>query len=320
MSKPAVSRAAMYMPIVERRFVESAWRRDCDAVILDLEDSVPPHLKQHARDLVKDSIPLIARGAASVLVRVNSDSVREDLEASVWPGLDMIILPKAESAEQVARAAGWLGEIELRRNMEQGSVGIWPLVETAVGVSNAYAIAAASDRVWWFGGGQGYDMSLDLEADMFVGFDQFEYCQGETELAARALGSERVLCFFFPDTSGAIGDRAGAVEYGRALKDAGFRIATAVHPVAVQGLNEGLTPSEQELADARATLARLASARDVSSSGADALVVDHYEVQRARDLIDWADACRAKDAEKAAARRRVERLADTVTERMTDRG
>ena len=75
------------MPVNNPRFVDKAWTRGCDFIILDLEDSVPPGQKAHARTLVRDAIPTVSKGGTEVFVRINHDTVQEDLEGVVWPGL-----------------------------------------------------------------------------------------------------------------------------------------------------------------------------------------------------------------------------------------
>src|SRR5262245_17334448 len=97
-------RSSLILPVNIPRFVERAHTRDADAVVLDLEDSVPPAGKGSARALVKDAIPLVARGGSEVLVRVNNDPalLTDDVDASVHPGLDGLSIPKAESPEQIA--------------------------------------------------------------------------------------------------------------------------------------------------------------------------------------------------------------------------
>jgi citrate lyase subunit beta / citryl-CoA lyase len=295
-----VARSMLYMPVVERRFVTAAWRRGSDAIILDLEDSVPPHLKAHARTLVKEAIGLAARGGAWICVRINSESVLEDLDAAVWPGLELVIRPKAEHAVEISEVDAALSGLERARSIEQGTIAIWPLIETAVGVTNAYEIAAASDRVTMFGGGQGYDMSLDLGVAMFGGFDQFLYGRGEAELASRALGKEPANCLFYPDESGEVADAAWARAYAETLKSCGFRTSTALHPGAVDALNQGMTPTPAEIEAARSVLARVGHLALTEEGWVEAggQVIDCYEVDRARRLIEWAQACATHDAAK----------------------
>lgn len=96
-----IRRSTLILPVNIPRFVEKAYQRGADAILLDLEDAVPWAEKENARRLVKGSIPLAAKGGAEVGVRINKDPqwLSLDVEASVYPGLDGITLPKAESAE-----------------------------------------------------------------------------------------------------------------------------------------------------------------------------------------------------------------------------
>ena len=167
------------MPVNNPRFVQKAWTRGCDFIILDLEDSVPPAEKAHARTLVREAIAVVAKGGAEVFVRINHYTVLEDLEASVWPGLKRINYPKAETAQEIWLVDRIISRLESERGIPAGHVEIGANVETALGVANALEIATASPRIKDFGGGGGYDMSRDLGVEMFVDFDQFVYGGGE---------------------------------------------------------------------------------------------------------------------------------------------
>ena len=90
-----VRRSGLTMPVVTPRFVDNAWRRGCDFINLDLEDSVPQHLKSYARSLIKDAIPNVSKGGAEAFTRINHDLVEADLEAIIWPGLSKVNYPKA---------------------------------------------------------------------------------------------------------------------------------------------------------------------------------------------------------------------------------
>src|SRR5215475_4091663 len=91
-------RSSLILPVNQPRFVERAYTRGADAIVLDLEDSVPAAEKENARRLVKEAIPLAARGGAEVSVRVNNEPglLEADVDAAVHPGLDNLGIPKAE--------------------------------------------------------------------------------------------------------------------------------------------------------------------------------------------------------------------------------
>src|SRR5688500_5534170 len=160
MTRQSVRRSGLTMPVVTRRFVDKAWRRGCDFIVLDLEDSVPLHLKAHARSLVKDAIPNVARGGAEVFVRINHDLVLADLEAVIWPGVRRVKYPKAESAEEVRLLDTIITVLERERGIDAGTIEIDAAIETAVGVANVFEIAGASPRIREFGATTGgYDLS-----------------------------------------------------------------------------------------------------------------------------------------------------------------
>src|SRR2546422_9850649 len=187
MATHQVRRSGLTMPVVTRRFVDHAWRRGCDFINLDLEDSVPQHLKAHARGLIKDAIPLVRKGGAEAFTRINHDYVHADLDAIVWPGLSKVNYPKAETAEEIRLLDAVITRLERERGIRPGTVEIGANIETATGVAAAYDIASASPRVREFGGGTGYDMSRDLGVEMFVGFEQFAYGKRSEE---RRVGKE----------------------------------------------------------------------------------------------------------------------------------
>ena len=92
-----IRRSNLVVPITNSRFVQGAWRHNADAVTLDLEDSVVDSRKEEARAIIKDAIGVVAQGAGAVFVRVNKPFLQSDIEASLWPGLAGIVLPRVES-------------------------------------------------------------------------------------------------------------------------------------------------------------------------------------------------------------------------------
>ena len=183
-----VRRSGLTMPVVTPRFVNAAWTRGCDYINLDLEDSVPQHLKGYARGLIREAIDNVSKGGAEAFTRINHDLIQADLEGIIWPGLTKVNYPKAEHGWEIEKLDLIITRLERERGIRPGTVEIGANIETSVGVANCYEIASASPRVKEFGGATGYDMSRDLGVEMFVGFDQFVYGKGEVELTARALG------------------------------------------------------------------------------------------------------------------------------------
>lgn len=309
MAPPSVRRSGLTMPVVTPRFIDHAWRRGCDFIVIDLEDSVPQHLKAFARSLVKDAIPSVSKGGAEAFTRINHDSVNADLEAAVWPGLTRIKYPKTEHASEVRLLDEIITRLERERGIEPGTVEIDPGIETAVGVANIFEIAAASPRIREFGATTGgYDLSRDLGVEMFVDFDQFVYPRGEAELAARALGLGVRGAPFLANTTGSVSDGNRALLQAEAARKCGFHLGGGgLNPAVVEGHNVGLTPSEDDVRDAHWVLEQH---RQLAGTGetwheVDGRIIDGYEATRARDTLEWAALCAERDREKAEAVARV---------------
>jgi len=305
MARQSVRRSGLTMPVVTPRFIDHAWRRGCDFIVIDLEDSVPRHLKDFARSLVKDAIANVAKGGAEAFTRINHDCVQADLEAAVWPGLKRIKYPKTEHASEVRLLDEIITRLERERGIEPGTVEIDPGIETAVGVTNLFEIAASSPRIREFGATTGgYDLSRDLGVEMFVDFDQFVYPRGEAELAARALGLGVRGAPFLANTTGSVSDGNRALRQAEAARKCGFHLGGGgLNPAVVEGHNVGLTPTEDDVRDARWVLEQH---RQLAGSGEtwieiEGRVIDGYEATRARDTLEWAALCAERDREKADA-------------------
>lgn len=303
-----VHRSGLTMPVVTPRFVDNAWRRGCDFINLDLEDSVPQHMKGYARTLIKDAIANVTKGGGEAFTRINHDLVQADLEGIVWPGLAKVNYPKAEYAEEIQKLDRIISRLERERGIRPGTVEIGANIETSVGVANAYDIASASPRVKEFGGAGGYDMSRDLGVEMFVGFDQFVYGKGEVELAARALDLEPHTAPFTANTTGSVGDPDRAFREAEAARKCGFRVGGGLHPNVVEPQTRGFTPPSEEVEEARKVLEQYRTLENSAETWAeiDGKIIDRYEAARARKLLDWSATCAVRDQEKADAVARTE--------------
>ena len=323
-----LKRSGLTMPIVTPRFINNAWHRGCDYINMDLEDSVPPNLKDVARNLVRESIPVVNKGGSDAVCRINHDLMEADLNAVIWPGLTMVNYPKTEYGHEIQRMDAIITRLEAERGIRPGAVEIGANIETAVGVANAYEIVTASPRIRDFGGASGYDMSRDLGVEMFVGFDQFVYGKGEVELAARAAGREPRAAPFTPNITGSVSDPDRAFAEADAARKCGFRIGGGLHPAVVEPQIRGFAASEDEVSDAQWVLQefrklthtgetwvkidvfavdREASPRPMAADSylGRHRVIDRYEAARAEELLQWQSLCQERDREKAEAVARV---------------
>jgi citrate lyase subunit beta/citryl-CoA lyase len=294
-------RSSLILPINVPRFVERAHARGADAVVLDLEDSVPPAEKASARTLVKDAIPLVARGGAEVLVRINNDPAMaaEDVDASVHPGLDGLSVPKAESPQQIVMLASQLDRLERLRGLPPGHVRLSLAFETPRGVVRAQEIAEASPRVVTMSVGP-EDYCLELGVEPSPDGIELLYAVSRVVTIARMLGIQ---------PTGLLGSIAGfrelAVFEAAALRSRqlGCVGAGCIHPDQVAVLNRVFTPEPAKVEYAR----RVAEAfedglrRGTASVNLDGKMVDIPVYKRAQVILERARAVAETEARKAAA-------------------
>ena len=181
-------RSMLFVPGNNPKMMTSCGFFGADAVIFDLEDAVSPQEKDAARRLVHYALTNLVLGATESIVRVNSTDTamfRPDLEQIVPQKPSMIMLPKTSCAEDVLTLARELDRLECEHGMEPGSIGVIALIETALGVENAYAIATASPRVRaLFLGGE--DLSADLRCKRTKESREIFYARTRLVMAARA--------------------------------------------------------------------------------------------------------------------------------------
>ena len=305
-----VMRSSLLMPINNPRFLEAAWTRNCDGIDLDLEDTLGEPYKEYVRRLPQEVYSEVSKGGATISVRINHMYWEADLEASVWPGLDTIMYPKTESPEDIRDLDGKISELERQRGMRPGTVKIKPLIDTMRGVVKAYEIASSSTRIKGFsGGGLAYDGSRDIGVEHVSGVQRDPYGVGQCFLAASVLGLQWEGGVFAQPSSGSAIDTEDASLHAIANRMAGRYIrGGCIHPDQVEPMNRGYTPTREEVEESKQVV-DLFEELDTQGSvetGLNGRVVDKWEVNRARKLIDWASACDRKEREKAEARERAE--------------
>jgi len=156
-----VRRSKLFIPVNREQFIEKAWTREADCIILDLEDSIAPADKASARKLVKDVIPIVNRGGADIQVRINRAFEEEDLDAVIMEGLAAVMIPGSESAEDIQRIDRMVTQLEQERGIPRGTIQFDLIIETAQGIINTETIANSCPRVVQINTGQA-DLSVDM--------------------------------------------------------------------------------------------------------------------------------------------------------------
>ena len=255
-----------------------------DAVIFDLEDAVSPDEKDAARILVRNAISFLDLGRCEVIVRINaldSHFWQKDLEAIVPCRPHWIMLPKTARAEDVRQADEYLAMLEEKQGWQRNTVRLMPLIETALGVENAFAIASASARVGaLFLGAE--DLTADLQCKRTKGGREIEYARGRMVVAARAAGVD-VYDTPFTDVNDAEGMEADAL-YAKAM---GFTGKASISPRHVEIINRVFSPTLAEIDYAYEVLEAIEKAK-AQGRGAISLrgkMIDAPIVARARQTI-----------------------------------
>jgi len=301
-----IRRSKMFVPVNRERFIQKAWTRGADCIILDLEDAIAPADKDSARKMVKDVLPIVSKGGADIQVRINREFESEDLDAIIIAGLSGVVIPKCESAEEVQRIDDSVTRLEKERGLPDGNIQFDLLVETAKGVINAEAIALASPRIMQMNIGQ-VDLSVDLGFTRLIemNFEQYVYAENKVRYAAVAagrqpcgLGAQNNVDF----TGVSMGPDAMFAACQHAFY-MGYRGAIIIHPGWVKPVNEGFKPSDDEVELARKVKNALdeAYARGEGSVSVEGRMYDVANMKHVTSLLARADALAKKEAEKEAA-------------------
>ena len=288
-SETAPIRSFLFTPANHPRRVEKVFQVGADAVILDLEDAVAISEKPAARQDVVNAFSSRPNSATRHYVRVNSIDTpycEDDIKATVGPWLDGVVLPKVESRACLNELERMLAAAEAEQGIPVGSLDLMPIIETARGVESAKKIATADSRVkrMAFGGG---DYTLDLnyqwEADEAV----LAYARAKLSHASRLGDLEPPIDTVVLQ----IKDNDRFLQSARQGKQFGFGGKLCIHPDQIPLTHEIFTPSEAEIAHARAVVAAFEAAEAAGSASIqlDGYFIDYpivYKSQRTLALAD----------------------------------
>jgi citrate lyase subunit beta/citryl-CoA lyase len=273
----------LFVPATSPEKAEKAFASIADGVILDLEDAVAlaekPQARENALRLLKTRRP------TRVYLRVNAISSPhcfDDLQAASLAELDGIVLPKAESAAELAMVDWVLAQFEAKAGKAVGGIEIVPIVETARGVAAATKIATASKRLRRLAFGA-VDLALDMDIDLTDETGALAQARFALTLASRRAGLQGPLDTVFVDIRDPDGLRAAALR-ARAM---GFSGKACIHPAQLEVVNAVFTPSEAELARAREIVAAFeaAEAAGAAAVSVGGVMVDYPVVEKARRVL-----------------------------------
>ncbi len=284
-------RSLLIMPANRADMLAKAPTYGADALVFDLEDSVPIAEKPKARVLAREYIEKHrTQEDCAMYVRVNSlqtGMTADDLDAVVTEGLLGVRLTKAESADDIREVDRMLTALEQKRGLKQGSIGIGPSLESAKGVWFAYEILSASKRIFCVvaGTAQDGDLQTDLGYQWTAEGNEVLYVRSRILLAARAAGVEHVLDGSYAN----IRDPAGLQACCEAARKLGYRGRSIIHPNQVAITNRAFTPTREELDYYQRVLEAFdaAVARGSAATTVDGKLVDYAMAAMAKRVLSW---------------------------------
>jgi citrate lyase subunit beta / citryl-CoA lyase len=281
-------RSLIFVPGINAKFLDKAKRLNADIVCFDLEDSVLPQEKVTARMMVADALSQRAEYnfTKNVYVRINSPESGisdKDLISTIQKGLDGIVVPKVNVANELVGLTEIITQLEQERGIERGNIKLMPSIETAKGVVNAYSIAGADSRVNALIFGL-YDFLHDMHLDSDDG-TEYTYARMKIPVDARAAGIVAIDAIWqkVADISGLRNDAATAKRLGYVGK-------SIIHPSHIEPVHEIFKPSKIEIGWATKVVDALGPAMEMGKGiGAVMLegkMIDAVHYKQAKAILD----------------------------------
>lgn len=276
----------MFIPGNNPSMMQDAYIYHPDSIMLDLEDSVTMAEKDAARMLVHNALKTIDYGNIERVVRINPLNTpygKKDVEALVKGGVDVIRMPKTETADEVREVEAEIERVE----KELGCVGrtqIMAAIESALGIVNAYDIATASKRMMGIALGA-EDYSANLKTQRTKEGTELQLARETIVVAARAAGIDALDTVFSN-----LNDMEAFRNEVELIKRMGFDGKSIINPRQIEIINEVFAPKEKDIEKARTILAAIKEAAEKGSGviAVNGKMVDRPVVIRAQRTIDLA--------------------------------
>jgi citrate lyase subunit beta/citryl-CoA lyase len=274
-------RSRLYLPGNEPKFFVNAGLHRPDAVILDLEDSVHPSEKDAARLVVRNALRCVDFGDAERMVRINQVPAGfDDLEAVVPEAPHVVLVPKAERTEDIRAVHERILDIQRRVGLDT-PIWLMPILETALGVEHAFAIAMAADTVVALTVGL-EDYTADLGATKTMEGSESLYARMRLVNAAKAARVQAIDSVF-----GDVGDEEGLAAWARRSRALGFEGMGCIHPRQIGPIHDAFAPSTEEIEKALRVVAAFdeAQAKGLSVVSLGTRMIDPPVVRRAQRVV-----------------------------------
>ena len=275
-------RSLIFVPGNNARFLEKAKSLSADIVCFDLEDSVPLEQKESARKLIRDALKSRSEYSPDVFVRTNSPQsglIPSDLKQIIQKGIDGIVIPKVDSAQQLKKILKSIISLEKKHKLKP--ITVIPSIESALGVVNTFEISS-SDRVEAIVFGV-FDLLNDMGIEYTKQPEGAKYARAKISLDAAAAGVYALDAIWqdIKDTKGLKND----CEIGKQL---GYVGKSIIHPDQIDVTHKIFYPNKTEIAWAKKVCdTYLESVK--SGKGATVVegkMIDEVHYKRAAALLD----------------------------------
>jgi citrate lyase subunit beta/citryl-CoA lyase len=291
-----IIRTALFVPGNRPDRIEKAFNTEADVIIIDLEDAVPLSEKETSRSKVREKVAQYAD--RMILVRINalgSPFIEGDLEEAIVEGVNGTILPKVEKPDDIHEINGLLCAVEKKKTIPDGSIRLFPLIESAAAVQHVYEILSIKtkpERIYTAAFGAA-DYTLDMGIEMTMEGTELFYARSRISVACRAAGIARPI-----DTPFMIdlNDIEGLISDARRAKELGFQGKQVIHPKQIEPCNHIFSPTPEEIARAEKIIQVFeeAEAGGTASIQVEGKFIDYAVVKKSRDILASAAAISKK--------------------------
>jgi citrate lyase subunit beta/citryl-CoA lyase len=281
MSKPLIT---LYIPGTREDMILKSAKYEPDAIIIDLEDTVPMDLKAETRTRIADLIPQLS---LQPIIRINNepDLIQDDLKAVASDKINSILVPMAEDLDALKEADRVVTKIEIEQGYEPDSIKFILMMESVLGVMRCYDLATSVKRVESVAFGSAEDG--DLQREMGCGFSvegtEMLYARSKVLLEARAAKLPYVLDGAFSAVKNLDALRADCT-LSRRL---GYDGRTLIHPSQIPVAREAYSLPKEELAHYRKVVEEfgVAEANGLAAVQVNGKLIDYAMYKQAKAVL-----------------------------------
>ncbi|RRK09637.1 citrate (pro-3S)-lyase subunit beta [Lactiplantibacillus garii] len=281
-------RTMMFVPGANPAMLRDAVLYGADAIMFDLEDAVSLKEKDTARVLVYSALKTFDYSSVETVVRVNALSAggRQDIEAMVLGGINVVRLPKTETAQDIVDVDEVITAVEKKYGIPVGTTNMMAAIESAEGVLNAREIAKASPRMIGIALGA-EDYVTSQKTKRYADGAELSFARNYILHSARAAGIAAIDTVYSD-----VDNEAGLRRETELIKQLGFDGKSVINPRQIPVINGIYAPTVEEVQKAREVMAgiREAEAKGSGVIAVDGQMVDKPIVERAERVLALAKA------------------------------